>query len=218
MLIALRQLKRIWNYLSLREVFLKEPQHVLKIQCYKFCLFSSYNKALPASHYSYLHLLVLTHSTMFQIKGFHQDEWNPSQELHFTTVLTVYSRWYLPLISWSWTLFLLVFIGTCFDFHSYPTVELAPPFLGNVADISYHRCSREQFPLLMCIALFHHNLAHFHTLTGQIYVKNIRQRVRLLLRALCPPTLKYLTAHIALDSIAICKNTLTSMKALFYYM
>lgn len=136
---------------------------------------------------------------------------------HYSTY-NVYSRWYLALISWSWTLSLLVFTVTYFDLHSYHTVQLAPPFPGSMAGISYYRCSREQFPLLMYIAIFHHKLTHFHTLTGHIYVKNIRRRVRLLLLVLCPPILKYLTGHISLESISICKNTLKSMKALFYYM
>lgn len=34
---------------------------------------------------------------------------------------------------------------------------------------------------------------------------------------LCLPVLKYLTGHISLESISVCKNTLRSMKALFYY-
>lgn len=136
---------------------------------------------------------------------------------HYITYY-VSSRWYLTLISWSWTLSLLVFIVIYFDLHSYHTLHLAPPFLGNVADITYYRCSGEQFPLFMYTTIFHHKLTHLHTLTGHTYVKNIRQRVRLLLMVLCLPTLKYLTGHISPESISVCKNTLTSMKALFYYM
>lgn len=55
----------------------KKTQCFLRIQCCKFCLFSSYNKVLTASHSFYLYLLLLIQSTVFQINRFQQDELNP---------------------------------------------------------------------------------------------------------------------------------------------
>lgn len=207
---------------SLREAFLKKPNIFSEYNAVSFVCFQATIKYLLL-HVIFLWIcLCLYILPCFRLTDFTKMNETP----HFLTTriafhyitYNVSSRWYLTLISWSWTLSLLVFIVTYSDLHSHHIVQLVPPFLGNVADISYYRCSGEQFPLLMYIAIFHHKLTHFHTLTGHIYVKNVRQRVRLLFMVLCLLPLKYLIGHISLESISVCKNTLTIMKALFYYV
>lgn len=128
----------------------KKTQRFLRIQCCKFCLFSSYNKLLTASHY--LYLLVLTVHNV-------SDKWISPRWMkpsHFSTTIIAFhyityhvsSGWFLTSISWSWTLSLLVFIVAYFNLHPYHTVQLAHPFLGNIADALGNN------PLFLCTLLF----------------------------------------------------------------
>lgn len=211
MLLILRQLKRIWNSFSQREVFLKKNNSFIEYSVVSFVIVS-FQATIKYWYCFTLFLLefVLLCSTMSQINAFHWDELNPPflnykncVSLHYFTLVTC-SRLYLTF--WSWSASLIVFIITPLWLIFKPTLT-SWPLQPDV-----------WFPLFIHIVIFQHQFIYFHTLTVHIYMQNVRQRVSLFLMVLYSSVLKYLTGHITLESILVWKNTFRSMKALFYYM